>query len=126
MEDFEFSPEFCEFLQTTIPSVDAAELLLVFHSKPEARMTLDEAAARLGPGIDFGQISRHIQSFEAQGLLAREDGGYKYRPTARLGDLADKLSQAYTQRPVTLVRIIYALRDSSIRSFADAFKLRKG
>lgn len=35
------------------------------------------------------------------------------------------LSQAYEQRPVTLVRLIYALRDRSIQSFADAFKLRK-
>jgi hypothetical protein len=35
------------------------------------------------------------------------------------------LAQAYEQRPVTLIRLIYALRDSKIRSFADAFKLRK-
>jgi hypothetical protein len=35
------------------------------------------------------------------------------------------LAQAYEERPVTLIRLIYALRDSKIRSFADAFKLRK-
>ncbi|MGH8733196.1 MAG: hypothetical protein ACREVB_05890 [Burkholderiales bacterium] len=35
------------------------------------------------------------------------------------------LVQAYEQRPVTLFRLIYALRDGKIRSFADAFKLRK-
>lgn len=35
------------------------------------------------------------------------------------------LAQAYEQRPVTLIRLIYALRDNKIRSFADAFKLRK-
>jgi len=35
------------------------------------------------------------------------------------------LAQAYEERPVTLFRIIYALRDSKIRSFADAFKVRK-
>jgi len=35
------------------------------------------------------------------------------------------LAQAYEERPVTLFRIIYALRDAKIRSFADAFKLRK-
>jgi len=44
------------------------------------------------------------------------------------GDVATHLpilAQAYEQRPVTLVRLIYALRDRSIQSFADAFKLRK-
>jgi hypothetical protein len=35
------------------------------------------------------------------------------------------LAQAYEERPVTLIRLIYALRDRKIRSFADAFKLRK-
>ena len=35
------------------------------------------------------------------------------------------LAKAYEERPVTLFRIIYALRDSKIRSFADAFKVRK-
>jgi len=37
----------------------------------------------------------------------------------------DTLARAYNERPVTLVRIIYALRDSRIRSFAEAFRLRK-
>lgn len=35
------------------------------------------------------------------------------------------LAQAYEQRPVTLFRLVYALRDRKIQSFADAFKLRK-
>lgn len=35
------------------------------------------------------------------------------------------LARAYKERPVTLVRIIYGLRDSRIRSFAEAFRLRK-
>ena len=35
------------------------------------------------------------------------------------------LAQAYNERPVTLIRMIYALRDPRIQSFADAFKIRK-
>ena len=35
------------------------------------------------------------------------------------------LSKAYEERPVTLFRLVYALRDHKIQSFADAFKLRK-
>jgi len=34
------------------------------------------------------------------------------------------LARAYQERPVTLIRVIYALRDTKIQSFADAFKLR--
>ena len=35
------------------------------------------------------------------------------------------LAQAYKERPVTLIRVIYALRDTKIQTFADAFKLRR-
>jgi hypothetical protein len=31
----------------------------------------------------------------------------------------------YRERPVTLIRVIYGLRDKKIRSFAEAFKLRR-
>jgi len=51
----------------------------------------------------------------------------RYRPaTAQLDAHVRTLAKAYEERPVTLIRIIYALRDGKIRSFADAFKLRKG
>src|SRR5512134_3189623 len=33
MEDVEFSEEFCRFLQTSIPRVDAAELLLLYRAR---------------------------------------------------------------------------------------------
>jgi hypothetical protein len=33
--------------------------------------------------------------------------------------------RVYNARPVTMVRVIYALRDEKIRSFADAFRIIK-
>ena len=63
----------------------------------------------------------------AAGLLAAgPDGRFQYRP---LDDTRSAhvrvLAQAYKERPVTLFRVIYALRDLKIQSFADAFKLRR-
>ena len=59
----------------------------------------------------------------AEGLIAlwRERGA----PDPSMESHLRTLAQAYEQRPVTLILLIYALRDSKIRSFADAFKLRK-
>jgi hypothetical protein len=57
MEDIEFSDDFCRFIQSAIPAVDAAELLLVFYRKPEDAITVEEAMAKLGPGIGAG--TRH-------------------------------------------------------------------
>jgi hypothetical protein len=125
MDDVEFSPEFCSFIKANIPSVDAAELLLVFHSKPESSLAPGEAASKLGPGIAEGEIARRIEAFVAAGILARDGNRYRYRVDSPATDDVERLAQAYRQRPVTLVRIIYALRDSNIQSFAEAFKLRR-
>jgi hypothetical protein len=35
------------------------------------------------------------------------------------------LEKVYLERPVTLFRVIYGLRDAKIRSFAEAFKLAR-
>jgi hypothetical protein len=125
MEDNEFSAAFCRFIQTSVPSVDAAELLLLFHASPGKSMSLEEATAKPGPGMDREQALKQLAGFESCGVLSNQDGRYRYRPGSPLAGFVDTLAQAYSERPVTLVRIIYALQDSKIQSFADAFKLRR-
>ena len=58
-------------------------------------------------------------------IAAGADKRVQYRP--RGGELdahVATLAQAYRERPVTLIRVIYALRDHKIQSFADAFRLK--
>jgi hypothetical protein len=85
--------------------------------------------------VDFSDefcrfVQAHVPSVDvAEALLAQ----YRLNNTVRAPGFSDEeiarhlatLAQAYEERPVTLVRLIYALRDRKIRSFADAFKLRK-
>ena len=59
-------------------------------------------------------------------LALAPDKRVQYKPGSELLRAhARTLDQAYRERPVTLIRVIYALRDSRIQSFADAFKLRR-
>lgn len=126
MEDVEFSDEFCRFIQTAIPAVDAAELLLLMHGRQEASFTPEEAVAKLGPGVNIADARKHLERFLEKGLVTTENQRYRYRPAAEASRFVETLAQAYVQRPVTLIRVIYALRDSKIQTFADAFKIRKG
>ena len=109
MEDIEFSDAFCRFVQAHLPSVERAEVLIAAYRNP-------------GAPADTGTPANR-EALRAAGLL---DELLRYRPaSADVDALVRTLAQAYEQRPVTLIRLIYALRDSRIRSFADAFKLRK-
>ena len=129
MEDAAFSDEFCLFVQTAIPAVDAAELLLVVADRPDIWSSTRELLDRLKPkaSMSVEDAQRHIAVFQQQGLVAVDaERKVRYHPANE--DLARHvrtLAQAYEERPVTLVRVIYALRDARIRTFADAFRLRK-
>jgi hypothetical protein len=129
MEDAQFSDDFCRFLQTTLPSVDAAELLLLLARDPSRWWSAGDVVAALKPApVTEADVARTLESFLARELIAQAaDKRVQYHPANdELAGHVRTLGQAYSERPVTLIRVIYALRDSKIRSFADAFKLRKG
>lgn len=66
-------------------------------------------------------LQAHVPSVEAAEKVIAQRHGVPPELAAHVAMLV----KAYEERPVTLFRIIYALRDANIRSFADAFKVRK-
>jgi hypothetical protein len=116
MEDADFSDDFCRFIQSAIPSVDAAESLL-------ALMTAEGQPVPVSPG----EPSRLVEALRACGLVELDRHGRAcFAPaTPELRRHAQTLANAYRERPVTLIRVIYALRDAKIKSFAEAFRIRK-
>lgn len=108
MEDIDFSDDFCRFVQAHLPSVEAVEVLLAAFRNRDVPLAQGSAQQR--------------EAFRAAGLL---DDTLRYRASGELDARVQTLAKAYDERPVTLFRLVYALRDHKIRSFADAFKLRK-
>lgn len=111
MEDADFSDAFCRFVQSCLPTFEAAELLVELFRNADVALPEDPRAAK------------HLALLRASGLL---DEALRYAPASEeLRRHVETLATAYEERPVTLVRLIYALRDDKIHSFADAFRLRK-
>jgi hypothetical protein len=128
-EDADFSDEFCQFLQSAVPAVEAAELLLVLRRETARAWTVADAVAALGAGVSLPEevASRYLEELQARGLVAFDAAKkVQYRPASdALAAHVATLEKVYRERPVTLIRVIYGLRDSKIRSFADAFRLRR-
>jgi hypothetical protein len=114
VDDAAFSDDFCRFLHTLVPNVSAAELLLELRARGDRGVLPRSNAERL-----------ILESFVKQGVAAVQAEGFAYRAPGEIDPHVSTLAQAYRERPVTLFRIIYALRDSKVQSFADAFRLRK-
>ena len=115
VEDAAFSDEFCSFLRAMVPNVAAAELLLELRAQGERGIAPRSVADRLV--LDTLAANRVA--------MPLPDGRFVYRAPPAIDAHIVILTQAYRERPVTLFRIIYALRDGKVQSFADAFRLRK-
>jgi hypothetical protein len=114
MEDSAFSDNFCRFLQALVPTVGAAELLLELRARGDQGVRPRSHPDRLV-----------LEAFVGQGVATALADGFVYRAREDLDAHVRTLAQAYRERPVTLFRIIYALRDGKVQSFADAFRVRE-
>lgn len=129
MRDPDFPDELCDFMQHCTPSIEAVELLLLFARSPGREWTVAELAQALRPATVSDTVLReYLNGYVSCGLVEKcPDGRYAYsQPPPDRASIVAALEKAYNERPVSLVRLIYALKDKKIRSFADAFKLRKG
>lgn len=116
-------------IRSSIPTVDALEILIFLVRAPDRYWTAEAIGSELRYDlVDGPAITRCLGLFAANGLLAQgENDSVIYRPASpELDATVMKLVQAYDERPVTLIRTLYAIADSQkIQAFADAFRIRK-
>ena len=126
--DPDFPDEFCSFLQRCVSNVDAAELLLLVFKNPEAYWEPRDLSAQLAPAASLSEadVQRYLDVFQQCALIGRDaERRVQYRSAPEHDGHIATLARLYVERPVTLFRMIYALRDTKISTFADAFKLRR-
>jgi hypothetical protein len=127
MEDPDFPETLRAFIREHIPDVDAAELLIKLAREPARQYAVPSLVDELQPtAISEVSARRHLSSFEERGLVESAGELFRYSPASpEVDSCVQALMRVYNARPVTMVRVIYALRDEKIRSFADAFRIKK-
>jgi hypothetical protein len=112
------------FIRNRIRSVWALELLLLLAAEPDRAWSEDDAnrALRGSAGLVRSTLGALVQA----GLLAFEGEQYVYRPaTPELRQRVEQLAEAHAARPLAVVQAILDAPNDRIRSFADAFRVRK-
>jgi hypothetical protein len=126
--DPDFTDDFCRFLQRCVASVDSAELLLMLAKSADRSWEPAELRAQLGAmtSMTDADVQRCLDALQQCGVASRDgDKRVRYKPSLPSDAHVATLARLYVERPVTLFRVIYALRDLKITTFADAFKLRR-
>ena len=128
MSDPDFPDLLRSFIQETIPTIDSAELLIAIARERDTPFHVASLIEAMRPtAVTEPAARRYLIHFQSRGLVEQKsDMSYQYKPASGELDAAvDALTRVYNARPVTLVRMIYAPKDEKIRSFADAFRLKK-
>lgn len=114
------------FVQSSIRSAWALELLLLLRRDPRRPWHAEELVRELRGSLAL--VTESLHSLAAAGLVATDDGGaYVYRSRSpELEELVAALVALNAQKPTTVLRTIFTSPSDKIRSFSDAFLLRRG
>lgn len=121
------SQEVKSFLVDHIDSVMELELLLLVRAHPDREWKAADLAKELK--IDPVWAGDQLAKFAARGMLSRSDGAepqYRYAPQAPEieATIAD-VAHAYVSHRVSIISLIFSKPVSTLKTFADAFRLRK-
>ena len=114
------------FLEERIHSVAQLELLLLLRSDPAKAWSLDDASRALA--VPAEMAGSQLGELQVAGLLTSTNSppAFRYQPhSVELDQLVASLAQLYQERRVSVITLIYSKPVDKVRTFADAFRLRK-
>ena len=102
------------------------DLLLLLRRDPQQQWTAEGLVREVRGSIAL--VTESLMSLREIGLVTLNDTeAYFYRPeSTELDELAAALGELYRQKPTTILRTIFTSPSDKIRSFSDAFLIRRG
>jgi len=113
MSDFDLPEEVRSFIENDIPSVEAAELLLLLERHRARRFDVQTIINELRPTpLDDMTARATLSAFRERGLVVQmTDGSYQYYPVVpQLAPVVSAFAELYKEKPVTMMRAIYSLK----------------
>jgi 2,4-dienoyl-CoA reductase-like NADH-dependent reductase (Old Yellow Enzyme family) len=115
------------FIVENVRSVAQLEVLLLLRANPSTVWTAEAVSRELYTTPEM--MAAQLDELQARGLLIAIETSvrqYRYQPkTEELDRLASELDRIYKERRVSVIGQIYAAPVDKVRTFADAFRLRK-
>lgn len=124
----ELNDDVSAFLRAHVTSVMQLEVLLHLRARAQHAVDPTHLSRELGGSVD--SAIGCLLDLERSGLVARSDDPgelcYRYAPRdAALGGAVDAVADAYAKRKVAVVTAIFTEPADDLRSFSDAFRIRK-
>ena len=121
------APALTEFMFRFCPSVACLEALLYMHAHPDRLWTPSELAGGIQP-LSLDDARDLLATLYGHGFLTAVSGdGFRYEPNSpELARETDALAKAYAEQRIVVLEHLARLAGlDPVRSFADAFVIRK-
>jgi len=113
-----------DFLRRYITSVGHLEILILLFKEPERFWTAQQVSLEQRTNTSLAQIQ--LEELAQKGLVTFDgSGGARFCSEAGHGDIMSKVVAFYTLRRAIVIEFIYSQPLDRIRSFADAFKIKR-
>jgi hypothetical protein len=115
------------FIADHIHSLGQLEILLLLQRNPSKEFDAAEVAGELR--IERSWASPRLADLKTRGILISNSAAqpkYRYEPNSpALLRTIDELASIYLSHRVSITTLIFAKPPEALRSFADAFRIRK-
>ncbi len=129
MSESDLPDDVRRLIETSIPTLEALEIMLLLARDPGREWQASAIPRLLVPArTTETQVQEYLVVLAEHGIVTvGAEGRFVYAPRSdELTRAVEGLIVAYHQRPVTLIRAVYASADlRKVQSFADAFRLRR-
>src|ERR1044071_5839149 len=114
------------FVRSSIKSAWTLELLLLLQRERERSWALEALVRELRGSVAL--VTESLTALSDIGLIVLvENGAYRYEPRSpELDGLVSALVELYALKPITVLRTIFTSPSDKIKSFSDAFLLKRG
>jgi len=123
----EIPADVSQFITDHLNSVAELEVLLLVRSDPGRCWSAADISKVLCTPVEM--VTEQMVGLQTRGLIlaiAGSEPQYQYQPrTPELDQVVASLSEIYKARRVTVITLIYSKPVERVRTFADAFRLRK-
>ena len=116
-------PAVHDLIVDRIESVAQLEVLLLMMRDPAKVWNAQTLAAELR--VTETWTASQLQQLVQHNLATRVPQGYRYGADLVTHATVQELDKAYHSHPVAVVTLIYSKPNRTLKSFSDAFKLRK-
>ena len=124
MSELPISSEAKQLIAQSIHSIEQLEIFLLLGRDAKRLYSASEVFHVIK--TNEASIARCLDFFVRDGLAtAQPDGHFQFVNDGKLLGIASELAQAYRERYVAVIGMIYNKPDQQMRSFANAFRFRK-